>query len=914
MTRGARLAVDQLIINSPYAAPRGHWRYDPATRGYTRAPGRRPAGYAVATEDGDARRELPLVDELRARVESWRAQGYPGITGVTRRLLEHWRRDDARDHPLFFCQLEAIETLVWLAEAPASARRGVVVPGDGGPFARVCAKLATGGGKTVVMAMVIAWQVLNHVAAPRDDRFARHVLVVAPGLTVRERLRVLRPAASDSDYLRFNLVPPSSLPALRRGRVRVVNWHKLDWETAEQLARRRGVDKRGPKSDEAYARAVLRELSTAPSLVVLNDEAHHAWRAPPGTRGLRALALETATKWVGGLDRLHAARGIRLCVDFSATPYAPPARGAGGPQLFPWIVSDFGLLDAIESGLVKTPRLVARDARPSANELAALSRVYAAPVVRRDLGRRAAPEEPLPPQVTRALELLGRDWQATRASWRARGHATPPVMIVVANRTETAARVEHALIHGRVAVPELCDADRLLRIDSRALAAAEARAPELAQEDMSQWSGDRRGGRASARGQAGERLRRTVDTVGQPGRPGARVQCVISVQMLSEGWDARTVTHILGLRAFTSPLLCEQVVGRGLRRVSYEVGDDGLLAPEYVNVYGVPFTFIPHEQLGGSSPAPAVARARVAPDPSRRAYAMRWPCVRKLETVVRSRLTLDVARLPALTLDATSPVIDRAAWAQADADGLAAHARRHRLQRAIFEAAREQCERMRGAWPGERGALLMQLVRLVERALAAGRVRVTPEVVARDELRRRAALSQEMGRVAQHVADAVRVERVLRVVPVFDRSRPVRETGDVIPWYTARPCTPALKCHLSVAVHEDSWSTAIAHALDSSTRVEAWCKTDRLGFEVLHARAGALQRLRPAYLARLAGGATLMLERGEAGRDASRRGALEAWARAVTGHGGFGVWVVDAVDDPVAVDEVLARHATGGRA
>ena len=119
---------------------------------------------------------------------------------------------------------------------------------------------------------------------------------------------------------------------------------------------------------------------------------------------------------------------------------------------------------------MKTPRLVARDARPSANELAALSRVYAAPVVRRDLGRRAAPEEPLPPQVTRALELLGRDWQATRASWRARGHATPPVMIVVANRTETAARVEHALIHGRVAVPELCDADRLLRIDSRALA------------------------------------------------------------------------------------------------------------------------------------------------------------------------------------------------------------------------------------------------------------------------------------------------------------------------------------------------------------------------------------------------------------------------------------------------------------
>jgi type III restriction enzyme len=118
--------------------------------------------------------ELPLVNLIRPWVKAWRESGYPGVTGITRRLLDFWNDPEERgDHRLFFCQLEAIETLIWLCEAPAPDRQGIDVPGDGGEFTRLCAKMATGSGKTVVMAMLIAWQVLNKVTYQTDRRFPR---------------------------------------------------------------------------------------------------------------------------------------------------------------------------------------------------------------------------------------------------------------------------------------------------------------------------------------------------------------------------------------------------------------------------------------------------------------------------------------------------------------------------------------------------------------------------------------------------------------------------------------------------------------------------------------------------------------------------------------------------------------------
>ena len=614
-----RATIDRLIVNSPYEEPARHWRYDRTTHLFDLVDGRRPAGYVVASGRGSGAfddpglfREIPLVNRIRKRVEAWRAAGYPGVTGITKRLLEHWHDpEEFESRRFFFCQLEAAETLIWLTEAQPVERVGVDIPSDGGAFTRLCAKMATGSGKTVVMAMVIAWHVLNKVTNPRDARFAKNILVVAPGLTVRSRLAVLGPSHAENYYEAFRVVPPALLDKLRRGKVAIRNWHALNWETDERIAAKRGVDKRGAKSDEAYVRDVLGDMASARNVLVVNDEAHHAWRVPAGAKikGVAKGTVAEATKWVGGLDRIHRARGILACYDFSATPFVPSGKQSSEEALFGWIVSDFGLNDAIEAGLVKTPRVVIRDdAVPDAKTYKSrLYHIYIDREVRDDLNRRARPEEPLPDLVTNGYYLLGYDWRETAREWAARGSATPPVMITVANRTETAARIKHAFDRKRVRIDELCDPERTLHIDSKVLAKAEAAEEPIAKVGTEGGRNHTTRGRRRklTRKQQAELLRQQVDTVGRPGQAGEWIQNVISVGMLSEGWDAKTVTHIMGLRAFTSQLLCEQVVGRGLRRTSYDVNPETkLFEPEYVNVFGVPFTFLPHEGRA-EWPAPA---------------------------------------------------------------------------------------------------------------------------------------------------------------------------------------------------------------------------------------------------------------------------------------------------------------------
>jgi len=592
--------IDQLIINSPYAEPGRHWKYDRESRTFSLAEGRRPAGYVVATagsknfDDPGVFVPLDLPNQVRPRVTAWREAGYPGVSGVTERLLRHWRERETGDgHRFFFCQLEAIETLVWLAEAPPGERQGIAVPADGGPFPRLCAKMATGSGKTLVMAMVIAWHVLNRVTNPQDKRFSRNVFVVAPGLTVKKRLKVLEPSADGNYYDLFDIVPSGLREKLRQGRVLIRNWHALNWEGDEQIARRRGVDKRGAKSDAAYVRDVLGDLATASGLLVINDEAHHAWRVPAESKvkGVAKAELEEATKWVGGLDRIHRARGILGCYDFSATPFAPSGKKSSEEALFDWIVSDFGLNDAIESGLVKTPRVVVRDdALPGSKDYRSkLYHLYQ--WAKEDLNRKAEEQDPLPDLVRNAYLLLGKDWLETAKRWAEQRRDTPPVMITVANRTETAARVKYAFDHGKIPIEELKAPDKTLHIDSKVLEKAEARDDDDGDSTASNGEGaegdvEEAPTRRLTKDEQAERLRRIVDTVGQTGKPGAEIQNVISVGMLTEGWDAKTVTHVMGLRAFSSQLLCEQVVGRGLRRTSYEVHPEtGLFEPEYVNIF-----------------------------------------------------------------------------------------------------------------------------------------------------------------------------------------------------------------------------------------------------------------------------------------------------------------------------------------
>lgn len=918
----ARTTIDRLIINSPYEEPKKHWRYDRETRTFELVEGQRPAGYVVATpgsksfDDPGIFVEIPLVNQIRPRVKAWREAGYPGITSITRRLLAHWHDPEEFDRRrFFFCQLEAVETLIWLTEAPAAERVGIEIPGDGGDFDRRCCKMATGTGKTIVMAMVIAWHILNKVANPQDARFSKNVLVVAPGLTVKKRLAVLEPAGAGNYYEAFDIVPSTLLDKLRQGRVLVRNWHALAWESEEQIKKRKSVDKRGAKSDEAYTREVLGEMANAHNLLVINDEAHHAWRVNWEAEGkyLRQRDLkdsaQEATVWVGGLDRLHRSRGILTCYDFSATPFAPSGKKSSEEALFGWIVSDFGLNDAIESGLVKTPRVVVRDdAVPNAKTYKSrLYHIYNDPEVKDDLNRRANPEELLPDLVLNAYYLLGYDWRETWKAWKAADLPTPPVMITVCNRTETAARVKHAFESRRIPIDELCNSEGILHIDSKVLEEAEAKEESTAVVEASDEADDGEEEDVPVecrltKAEQAERLRKIVDTVGQVGQPGEKIQNVISVGMLSEGWDAKTVTHIMGLRAFTSQLLCEQVVGRGLRRTSYEINPQtGLLEPEYVNIFGVPFTFLPHEDSGDGPPPPPTPKTAVEPDPAKAEFEIRWPNVVRIERLLQPTLTLDWSKVQPLELDAaqTPQVAELAPILEGKPDvnqisriELEKLAREFRTQRIIFETARNVFDQVRQSWRGSREILLAQLVRIVEQFIRSDRILISPPLFYQDELRRRLIITLNLSRVVQHVCEAVRQENTEKLVPVFDRDHPIRSTGQMRTWYTSKPCERTPKSHINVCVYDSTWEASDAFVLDNSSAVSAWAKNDHLGFEVLYLYRGVVRKYRPDFLVRLANGDMLILE--TKGQDTEldrvKRRYLDEWVQAVNAHGAFGRW------------------------
>jgi type III restriction enzyme len=963
-----------LIINNPYAMPRRYWKYDRQRQSFDLADGRRPAGYTVATpgqsnpNDPGVFVEIELVNKIRPRVDAWREAKYPGVTATTRTLLEHWNDEEQREPSkrFFFCQLEAIETLIWLTEAPAAERVGIDVPGDGGPFTRLCSKMATGSGKTIVMAMLIAWQVLNKAANNQDSRYSKNVLLIAPGLTVRKRLDVLKPEGPDNYFDLFKVVPDSLMQALRsHGRIHIINWHKLAWESDAKLAKKKGVDKRGAKSDDAWLRDVLEEMAKARSLIVINDEAHHAWRIPAGValKDVSKEEKEEATKWVGGLDRIHNARGVLTCFDLSATPFVP-GKKASDEALYDWIVSDFGLNDAIESGLVKTPRVVVRDdALPDVNTYKPkLYHIYAASDehgnrIRDDLNRNAEPQEALPQLVLNAYLLLGKDWLETRNAWAKTGHPVPPVMISVANRIETAARIKHAIDHADLLLPELCDSTRTLQIDSDALGKAEAQEEAIAIGGNGVATGDAEDDEDDA-AQAGpakkltkvqqaELMRRMVDTVGKPGEPGAHIQHVISVAMLSEGWDAKTVTHIMGLRAFTSQLLCEQVVGRGLRRTNYDIEKGGIadeeepakgkggkkgagtmslpfqFKPEYVNVFGVPFTFMPHEETGTPPPPPPpTIRVEALPERAEKTQ-ISFPQVIRIEHVLTPKLSVDWSKMPVLPIDAAhitqiaelAPTVDgKPDTTRVTEIQLRDLAEKFRYQKLIFETARKLFEEETPSWRGSPDFLLGQLIALVETFVHSDRLSITPNLFAQSDLHRRVLLALSMSRIVQHVKTAIREANTQSRQLVLDDNWPIRSTGDMRPWFTSRPCQPTVRSHISHCVYDSTWEATESYWFDRPETVDiiaAWARNDHLGFEIRYIFAGGVSKYRPDFLIRLHDGRILVLEvKGKnTPREQAKRAALGEWVEAVNADGRFGKWCRDVSFNPSDVLDILTRHA-----
>ena len=938
-------APTSLIISSPFERPTHHWFRKSDTQ-LDLMEGRRPAGYEVFDTRHNTVRsvQLPLVNQIRERVDEWREADYPGVTSVTRQLLNHWRDENtSRQYAFYFCQLEAIETLIWRVEAAAEFKQGIGIPGDGGAWERLCNKMATGSGKTTVMAMLITWQVLNALTYPKRNKdFSRALFIVAPGLTVKDRLKVLYPGNLDNYYDIFSLCPNEALrQKLNQVELLIENWHTL----MPLKQPDRSVVRKGKESDEAFVRRVLGKLADFKDLVIINDEAHHAYRKPAELKISKkdaeelGIDLDEATRWIEGLDRIHKMRRIQRCFDLSATPFAPTGKTNTDAGLFEWVISDFGLYDAIEAGLVKTPRVVVRgNALPNTQTYKPkLYHLYREPEVQQDFNRRGAePHEPLPELVQQAYTLLGADWVETLKEWQAAGHTTPPVMLSVCNKTETAARIEYYFRQGSAYWPDLKPPECLLRVDSKVLDKAEigesasadkayeavlhgiveaANIPVTRKADLLDLKKE-------------DLLRNLIDTVGKRGQAGQDLRNVISVAMLSEGWDAKTVTHIMGLRAFTSQLLCEQVIGRGLRRVSYDtelvVCPDGqvreLFTPEYVNVFGVPLSIFQDVGDGGDAPKPPKPTTQVESLPDRSELEIGWPNVLRVDVVVRSELTLDLTHVPRLKIDPAqvhvsadlAPALGGAAdLAKAVSIDLEQLPEEFRLQRLLFLAAHQALGSMEHGFTGSREYLVQQLVRLVEQFFNSDLLDI-PSLFHQEPLLKRILIALSIDGIVAHVVSHLQQQNSERLEPVFDAEFPLGSTRLMRTWYTTKPCIETTKSQISHAVADSTWEQYTANLLETRDEVIAYAKNDHLGFHIYYLWRGSKRKYIPDFIIRLANGKLLVLEiKGEdSDQNRAKRMALDAWVRAINSRGGFGVWCWDVVKgEPSKVLDVITEHA-----
>ena len=420
-----------------------------------------------------------------------------------------------------------------------------------------------------------------------------------------------------------------------------------------------------------------------------------------------------------------------------------------------------------------------------------------------------------------------------------------------------------------------------------------------------------------SREQRAELLRRQVDTVGQPGKPGANIQHVISVGMLSEGWDAKTVTHIMGLRAFSSQLLCEQVVGRGLRRTSYETNPEtGLFEPEYVNIFGVPFTFLPHEGGDGPAPPPPSPKTRVEPVPEKQRYELSFPNIVRIEHTFRQRLALDWSNLKRLELNAAEAITEaelapmlegKPNLASLSEIELRQLEGKLRMQRIVFQTAVNVYDQMRPDWKGAKEVLLAQVIALVDEFIRSGAIAFLPPLFNQDDLRRRMFLTVSMNKIVQHIWHAISLHNSEALEPVFDDSHPIRSTADIRPWYTGRSCEFTKRSHVNFCVFDSTWEATEAYELDRNPQVAAWVKNDHLGLEIPYIFGGVRKKYRPDFLIRLVDGRMLVLEvKGQNVEEAKvKRDYLGEWIGAINAHGGFGIWSSAVSYNPKDVAEIL---------
>ncbi|NCO84321.1 MAG: DEAD/DEAH box helicase family protein [Nitrospirae bacterium] len=999
-----QVVIENPILNTPYKEPERHFKF--TEEGITNEiieerrissyfmpiakPKKKGKQLSLDTEWTEDRiEENKEINQIRDRIALWRKKDYYGITKTTRFLLNYWNNPE-REKKLFFCQIEALETIIYITEVANkhgdSWIENAIRQGnqDANPLLyRIAFKMATGSGKTVVMAMLIAWHALNKFANSQDARFSDTFLIVTPGITIRDRLRVLLPNDPGNYYSQRDILPPDLLAELNKVKIIITNFHAFKLREKSDAARltKKILSRKNPpippltkggeggfaftETPDEMVRRVCRELGTKKNIIVINDEAHHCYRRRAGSEEEKVTGEERkeiekrdeeARIWISGLEAVKEKIGIKSVYDLSATPFF--LRGSGYPEgtLFPWVVSDFSLIDGIESGIVKVPRVPVADDQMTGNYPTYRDLWLR---IRDDLpkkGRKtdAVSGEPkLPVELQAALHSLYGNYEKSYKLWEKNSNGAPPVFIVVCNNTNVSKLVfdyvsgwEKTLpapgfppyqggIKGGVIVPGQLpifnnekdgrwnERPNTILIDSEQLESGESMSDEfkkIAAIEIEEFKAEYRKrfpGRDTDKLTNEDLLREVMNTVGKQGKLGENIRCVVSVSMLTEGWDANTVTHILGVRAFGTQLLCEQVVGRGLRRRSYVTNDDGMFTPEYAEVYGVPFSFIP---CSGSTtePKPGQIPTRVRALPERAHLELTFPRLtgyryeipeEKLKATFtdESKFILSTHDIP--TKVQLDPIAGKSSIHTLD------DLKRRRVQEVAFLLAKLTLE---NHFQDDEGNIKPYLFPQV---LDITRQWIDECVICHDNTFPQLLL---LIKFAHNAADRI-YRSIVKSTEKSQALKPVLKPYDMlgttkyVDFDTIRAVYPTTLSHIShVVADTDSWEQKLAQSLEDMEEVVSYAKNQNLGFTIPYTFNGEEKNYLPDFIVMMRLNddkiLNLIIEvTGEKKKDKEAKvsTAKDLWVPAVNNHGGFGRWEFIEITDPWNVKNTVRDFLQG---